>query len=98
MGKQMEAIDVLAVIDSAASDAEKRGEDATARVLFNARTTIAELIEASAMYFDGYCQDEADDWFSGDDPLGQVTGCSREQQKAATRLASAIDKCGTSHD
>lgn len=52
----------------------------------------AELHAAAFAYFDGYCVDEADDWFDDDGNVGVWTGCTREQWAAANRLRDALNR------
>lgn len=51
-----------------------------------------ELIEAASAYFNGYCVDEADDWFDDGERVGENTGVTREQCAAANRLRDAINR------
>lgn len=55
---------------------------------------VAEVIEAAREYFNGYCQDEADDEFSASSDYGTNTGCTLEQSLSAERLRDSLANVG----
>lgn len=52
---------------------------------------VAELLAAAKAYFDGYCVDEADDYFDDGERVGENTGVTLDEHKAANRLRDAIN-------
>jgi hypothetical protein len=81
-------IDVLAVVDECIAAQSDAGANWAHERLPEARTAIAELIEAAGDYFARYCQDEATD--DGVD----FTGCTQEQHLDAIRLRAALARVG----
>ena len=81
-------------------DAEARGlaseRDYALAELAGARAEIGELVAAARASFDGYCLDEADDWFDEGECVGENTGVTREHHAAANRLRDALAAMGKS--